>query len=135
MERFDELTISLAGSASRRGVLRGLAAGAAMVLVGTAATAAKPGNGKGKANGRNKVGVCHQTEDGAYQYKRLPAPAARAHARHGDPVDDACNTVSVDEAGDCITTPRNENLPCDELGNVCVNGACTTPPAPPPPPE
>ena len=110
--QFDGLTRALAGVASRRGVLRGLVAGGTMVLLGTAPGAAKPGNGK--AYGRNRVGLCHRSEDGTFTYKKLPAKAAAAHNRsHGDqlcPPDDQCNTYnSCDQtSGACASTISTE---------------------------
>ena len=130
MRRFEELTRALAAGASRRSVLRGLVAGGGMVLIGATATTAKPGKGKGKANGRNRVGLCHRSEDGTFEYKKLPAKAAAAHNRsHGDqlcPTDDQCNVYeSCSAEGACVPTAQiGEECSVPNDGGTTSAGLC-----------
>lgn len=50
--------------------------------------AAKSPGGEGKAKGKNKITICHKTEDAANPYVELsvPEPALKGHERHNGDV-------------------------------------------------
>ena len=127
-EYFDRLTRILAHGASRRSALRAIAAGGAMTLLGTGAAVAKPGKGKGHGHGRSEVYVCHETDEGPYQFEAVPRPALKGHAKHGDQVcDNACLAhTGCNADGTCAgdAAPK-DNGACD--GGVCCNGARVDP--------
>ena len=131
--RFDEMTKAASAGATRRRVLRGLAtgvAGGALVLLGLGETVAQrpdnPGEGRGTGGtgrGRTRVGVCHYDgESGTYTYLRLPEPAARAHARHGD----ATSVDLATDATNCGTCGTVCGAPDACTPASCANGQCAT---------
>lgn len=136
---FDGAARALAGDASRRRLIGGLAATLVGAVVGGRVVAAKPGNGNAGGNGKNagKVGYCHQTGNGSYRFITVSANA-KGHQKHeGDilcpsATEDPCNTYSsCDEAG-CVPTPvvvpdGGAPIACTtDLGEdgTCQEGAC-----------
>lgn len=127
--RFDEITQGLTEGATRRRILGSVLGSAALltgvVLAGIDDVDAKKGkgkakgkgkgsnngngNGNGKAHGKNKVAICHKTDDHGFQFKRVPTPALKGHRKHGDIV---CGEAGVCQTGDATG--------CDE-----TTGACT----------
>jgi hypothetical protein len=99
---FDELTRATQLGATRRGVLGTVVGGIAAAFGGAVARAAPA----------DKVGICHRSGRGGYQFIRVSRNALRAHAAHGDIVD-------VDLRND----PNN----CSACGNVCGGDGCNMP--------
>jgi hypothetical protein len=135
--RFDSLIKVLGAGTSRRRLLAGIGSltGGAL-LVGIQDAAAQPGKGKGR--GQTKVGLCHHSDEGAYHFIRVGAPAANAHVtHHGDqlcPTDDPCNTYTTCDqtTGACVATAAaNEGGACTDpdtlVTGTCVLGVCTPP--------
>lgn len=137
--RFDSLVRSLARRESRRQVIKrsaAVATGGLALVTGVGVTVAGngKGNGKGKGHGHHKVPICHRTGEGTFHFKRVPPPAVKGHARHGDVVcvADVCKTYdgTCGTDGSCGFT-ANVGVACGEEGSgyTCdATGACVAPP-------
>ena len=145
--KFDAITQRLAAAATRRRIVSGVLAGAAMLtgaaLAGLDDAEAKKGKGKakGKGKGKNKVAICHKIDEDTFEFMKVPAPALkRGHRKHGDTIcgetePGTCQTseaTGCNEDGTCIFTAAVDGEPCitEEIPDgICQGGVCVDNPA------
>jgi hypothetical protein len=107
--RFDALSRSLGTRQNRRGVVQALGAaalGAAGVI----------GFGRPAGAKASKVGICHLTGNGGYQYISVAQSAVPAHLAHGDAVSDLTDVDNCGACGNACTAPDNATPFCGDTG-------------------
>ncbi len=105
---FDRLAKGLATAVTRRTAVKVLAAGLAsetLMLFGANRAKAKT----------TKVGICHRTDDGSFQYLEVSEAAVASHRSHGDVI--SPDFTSIATCGDC-------NTACPSPPDVCQIATC-----------
>ena len=103
-ERFDTLARGLATGLSRRRAL-GLLMGGLAATIGRGATAKE-----------GKVGICHQTGAGDWNYITVAQSATSSHLAHGDVLTNLADVDNCGACGNACAAPDNATAYCSEGG-------------------
>jgi hypothetical protein len=115
-QRFDRLTVALAGGVSRRTVLRALLGG---LLGGVAG-----GHTATAARGKDRVVICHRSRGGAKTRTiTVAAPAVAAHLSHGDTIGECEEDLPFCAPSQWCNTSAGL-VCCTDTGTVCCGGPC-----------